>query len=103
LIAQMQANLSSYALVGIDAVPVDVVVDGNQVKVVGTRSRRVLHSVNQPAPGTGTPLRGSLVQGTPRKRAPAYLNTRPSIASTPIAHRLLNVVFYLYYNDHIRL
>jgi hypothetical protein len=41
----MYTTLSSYALVGIDAVPVDVIVKGDQVKVVTTRSRRVLHSV----------------------------------------------------------
>ena len=74
----MRAKLSSYALVGINAVPVDVVVDGQQVKVVANRSRRVLHSVKQPAPDAGTlPIGSGVHQGTPRYRAPAYVMTTP--------------------------
>jgi hypothetical protein len=73
----MQAKLSSYALVGIDAVPVEVIAMGDQVKVVATRSRRVLRTVRLPAPDSGTPLVGSSVQhGTPGKRAPAELINR---------------------------
>jgi hypothetical protein len=41
----MRAKLSSYALVGIDAIPVDVIVKDDWVKVVETRTRRVFHSV----------------------------------------------------------
>jgi hypothetical protein len=41
----MRAKLSSYALVGIEAVPVEVIVDVDRVKVAEARSRRVLHSV----------------------------------------------------------
>jgi hypothetical protein len=36
----MRSRLSSYALIGIDAVPVDVTLKGDQMKVVATRSRR---------------------------------------------------------------
>jgi hypothetical protein len=68
----MQAKLSSYVLVGINAVPVDVIVNGTQVKVITTRTRRVLHSVGLPAPDPRTTPTGSDVhQVTPRKRAPA--------------------------------
>jgi hypothetical protein len=41
----MRNRLSSYALVGIDAVPVDVVVDGHRAKVVEPASGRTQHSV----------------------------------------------------------
>jgi hypothetical protein len=40
-----EPKLSSYALVGIDAVHVDVIVEGDPVKVVATRSRSAVHSV----------------------------------------------------------
>jgi hypothetical protein len=73
----MQATLSSYALLGIDAVPVDVMVNGNQVKVVATRSQRVIHSVGLPSPAAGTSPIGSGVQGARRSLAPAYLMTTP--------------------------
>jgi hypothetical protein len=74
----MRVKLSSYALVGIDAIPVDVIVKGDQVKVVATRNRRVFHSVRLPAPGAGMPPIGSGVQqGTPWYRAPAYLIATP--------------------------
>jgi hypothetical protein len=69
----MEGKLSSYVLVGINAVPVDGVVKG-KVQIVATRSRRVLHSVKLPAPDAGTLLTGSGVQVTPRKRAPARMN-----------------------------
>jgi hypothetical protein len=65
----MRRKLSSYALVGINAVPVDVIVKGDQVKVVATGCRRVLHSVRLPAPAGETPLTGSPVQYTQRKRS----------------------------------
>jgi hypothetical protein len=52
---EARQTLSSYVLVGIDAVPVDVIVKGNRVKVVATRTRRVLHSIRLPAPVPGTP------------------------------------------------
>jgi hypothetical protein len=55
-------------LVGIEAVPVDVIVEDDQVKVVATRSRRVLHSVKLPAP-----VVGMLREGTPMNLAPADL------------------------------
>jgi hypothetical protein len=38
----MQLTIASYALVGIDAVPVEVVVDGAQVRVIDRGSRRCL-------------------------------------------------------------
>src|SRR5262249_10342190 len=38
----MQLTIASYALMGIDAVPVDVVVDGAQVRVIDRGSRRCL-------------------------------------------------------------
>jgi hypothetical protein len=41
----MQMALSSYAPEGIEAVPVDVVVDGERVRVVDPETRRLLHSV----------------------------------------------------------
>jgi hypothetical protein len=42
----MRAKLSSsYELMGINVVPVDVIVKGNQVKVVAIESGRVLHKV----------------------------------------------------------
>jgi hypothetical protein len=69
----MRATLSSFALVGIDAVPLDMIVEGDQVKVVPTRNRRVLHSVRLRAPGAGTPLSGLSVQGTPNNLAPARI------------------------------
>jgi hypothetical protein len=70
----MQVKLSSYALVGIDAVPVDVIVDGHQVKVVVTRSRQVLHSVRLQVPDARRhPIGSSAHQGTPGKRAPTDL------------------------------
>src|SRR5262245_16705740 len=40
----MRVKLSPYALVGVEAVPVDVIVDGDPVQVVEPDSRRVLHS-----------------------------------------------------------
>jgi hypothetical protein len=64
----MRTALSSYTLVGIEAVPVDVVVEVDQVKVVAMRNRRVLHSVRLPAPVVGT-----LPKGTPMNLAPADL------------------------------
>jgi len=41
----MWANLSSYWLVGVDAVPVEVQVDTNRVRVVVTEMGGILHSV----------------------------------------------------------
>jgi hypothetical protein len=41
----MRVTLSSYALVGIEAVPVDVVVDRDGAKVIEPESPRSLHSV----------------------------------------------------------
>jgi hypothetical protein len=64
----MRAKLSSYALVGIDAVPVHVIVGGDEAKVVATRTRRVLHSVRLPALVAGT-----LPKGTSMNLAPAAL------------------------------
>jgi hypothetical protein len=64
----MHMALSSYALEGIEAVPVDVIVEGDQVKVVVTRNRRVLHSVRLPARVPGT-----LPKGTPMNLAPARI------------------------------
>jgi hypothetical protein len=68
----MRDKLSSYALVGIDAVPVDVIVDGDQAKVLVPDRRRVLHSVRLPALVAGT-----LPGGTPMNLAPAGLMTSP--------------------------
>jgi hypothetical protein len=68
----MRAKLFSYAMVGIDAGPVDVIVKGDQVKVVATWSRRLLHSLRLSAPVGGT-----LPKGTPMNLAPAYLMTTP--------------------------
>ena len=42
----MPAILSSYALVGLDAVPVDVVVDGDRVQVVDPETGRCRLSVD---------------------------------------------------------
>jgi hypothetical protein len=70
---RMRTTLSSYALVGIDAVPVDVIAESDQVNVVARRNRREFHSVRQPAPGAGTTPTGSPAQGTPRKLAPARI------------------------------
>jgi hypothetical protein len=67
----MRAKLSSYALVEIDAVPVDAMVKGQQVKVVAARVRRVLHSVRLPVLDAGTPPIGSPVQATLRNPATA--------------------------------
>jgi hypothetical protein len=55
----MRAKLSSYALLGINAVPVEVIVKGDWLKVVATRSRRVLHSVTRLSAATETHLIGS--------------------------------------------
>jgi len=41
----MRIKLSSYALVGIEAVPLDVVPDGDWVRVVDPETGRVVHSV----------------------------------------------------------
>ena len=77
----MRAKLSSYALVGIDAVPVDVMMEGDQVKVFDPDSRRVLHSdrmLNRTLPEGSVPeyaVNGrTLSQG---RSAPAYLNATP--------------------------
>jgi len=40
----MHTALSSYALIGIEAVPADVVVDGDQARVVETETGRTLRS-----------------------------------------------------------
>jgi hypothetical protein len=64
----MRTALSSYALVGIEAVPVNVIVEGDQVTVVATGTRRILHSVTLPAPVART-----LPKGTPMKKAPVDL------------------------------
>jgi hypothetical protein len=41
----MQFSLSSFSRIGLDALPVDVVVDEDRAKVVEPGVRRVLHSV----------------------------------------------------------
>jgi hypothetical protein len=41
----MHTALSSYALEGIEAVPINVVVDGERVRVVDPETGRLLHSV----------------------------------------------------------
>jgi magnesium chelatase family protein len=67
-----------------DAVPVEVIVDGHQVKVVAIRSRRVRRSVRLPAPGAGT-----LPKGTPMNLAPADLKKVAGEFDLPIALGLL--------------
>jgi hypothetical protein len=52
----MRTALSSYALVGIEAVPVNVIIEGDQMKVIAIRNRRVLHSVRLPPPVDGSAL-----------------------------------------------
>jgi hypothetical protein len=70
---------------------VDVIVNGTQVKVITTRTRRALHSVRRPAPDPGTPPIGSDVhQGTPSKRAPADLKKDAGGFDLPIALGLLS-------------
>jgi hypothetical protein len=59
-------------LVGIEAVPVNVIVEGDQMKVIAIRNRRVLHSVRLPPLVVGT-----VPKGTPMNLAPAYLMTNP--------------------------
>jgi hypothetical protein len=48
----MYTALSSYALVGIEAVPVDVIVDAERVKVVELETRRTVHSVRLESSGS---------------------------------------------------
>ena len=63
----MPAVLSSDALVGLDAVPVDVVVDGDRVQVVDPQSRQCTHSVRRsplvPEDSLIRPLRNVLLRG----------------------------------------
>jgi hypothetical protein len=81
----MRAKLSSYVLVGIDAVPVDVIVDGDHVKVVATRSQRVLHSARQPALVAGRPRMGPSVYVPLRNLATADLRKRwVAVAGVPV-------------------
>jgi hypothetical protein len=70
----MPAELSSYALVGIDAVRAVVTVKGDHVNVVAARGRRVLRSVTLPAPVPEMPPIGSSVRDTLRKRAPSEVD-----------------------------
>src|SRR5271157_944707 len=76
----MLADLSSYALAGIEDVPV-VVVDGDRVKVVETTSGRCVLSVRQPAPDAGTLPVGSGVQVPLRKRAPERITAGATLIS----------------------
>jgi hypothetical protein len=64
-------------LVGIDAVPVDVIVEGDHVKVVAATNRPILHSARLPAPGAEARLIDSSVKGPPLERAPATLIATP--------------------------
>jgi hypothetical protein len=52
-------------LVGIEADPVNVIVEGDQVKVVATGTRRILYSVTLPAPVAGKPPKGTPMNLTP--------------------------------------
>jgi hypothetical protein len=72
----MRATVPSDALVGIDALPVLVAVEVDQVKVVETRTLCILHSVRQLVPEGGTLPIGSGVESTWRKRAPVRLITK---------------------------
>jgi hypothetical protein len=74
----MHVALSSYALEGIEALPVDEVVDGNLVKVVESGTGRCVFSVRPPAPGRGTLPIGSCVEVPLRKRAPERLRAEKS-------------------------
>src|SRR5262245_34650129 len=66
----MPAVLSSSALVGLDAVTTDVVVDSDRLKLVEPKTGRCVLSVRQPEPVVGTPSEGSGVQVPLRKRGP---------------------------------
>ncbi len=80
----MHTALSSYALEGIEAVPVDVVVDGDRVKVVEPTTGRCVLSVRQPGPDPETRPTGSGVQVPLRKRAPERLTARKFHPASPI-------------------
>jgi hypothetical protein len=73
-------TLHSYPLVGLDAVAVDLVVDGHRAKVVEPETGHILHSVRRGATGSVSAVIGHVVNARTsplRKLAPAYLMTTP--------------------------
>ncbi len=84
----MRIKLSSYALVGIEAVPVDVVAGENRVSVVDPETGRVLHSVRLDRNESGSSLVEHVVnvRTSPlRKRAPERLLATNSSQSSHVA------------------
>jgi hypothetical protein len=74
---RMYTALSSYALVGIDAVPVNVNVDGDRVRVVDPQNGLVYHSVRLESIGSELSVVAHVVnvRTSPlRKRAPARIS-----------------------------
>jgi hypothetical protein len=74
----MYTARSSFALVGIEAVPVDVIVDGDRAEVVERTRRRVFHSVRLESTGSVASLTSHLVNYRThpvRNLAPDYLMT----------------------------
>ena len=81
----MRATLSSYTLVGLDAVPVGVVVDGDQLRVVEPETGRTLHSVTLDRTESERPIPEHIVNTSTypvRNLAPGRL------AATNSAHRI---------------
>jgi hypothetical protein len=72
----MPLALSSYALARLDAVPVDVVVDSDRVKLVEQKTGRCVLWVGQPGSVVGTPSEGSGIQVPLRNLAPERINAR---------------------------
>jgi hypothetical protein len=83
----MRIKLPSYALVGIEAVPVDVIVDGERVKVVEPESGHTLHSVSLGTTSPGDAPAAQVVNAhTPpgRNLAPARSIATPVYPISPI-------------------
>jgi hypothetical protein len=77
----MHTALSSYSLEGIEAVPIDVVVDGDRVRVVDPETRRVLHLVRLEATESVSSVIEHAVNARTaplRKRAPDKLRSENS-------------------------
>ena len=88
---RMHTALSSYALVGIEAVPVGVIVDGDHVKVVEPVNGRTLHSVR---PDKTEPV-SSLIEHIVNSRTSPDRKTRssekhrgPILPNIAIMHRI---------------
>jgi hypothetical protein len=76
----MYTALSSDTLIGIEAVPVDVVVDGNRARAVEPESGRALHSVRSDKTESISSVIEHVVNARTspdRNLAPAYLIASP--------------------------